>query len=246
MPDTIRRLLQSHEFLHRALQLHGPKLAAADRERMQQERDGIVLELIKYPSSEPRITLAQFNILIGSLADLCDDSEMAEILTQSCREAAERLVRQSARQKAMNTDAQEKRNGKLQRNKAVLQQMRLMDSLPDRAGVIDRNYRYVWTNKANADFYGIEPATFVDVPLSEQIGNKAFSELSKAHIDTSLNGRSLLHVTGHYARGRWFKYLISYDPVRNDDNEIEAVLIVARDVSNMPVEPQFIWPARDA
>lgn len=104
MPDNLRRLLRSHDFLHKALQLHGPKLAAADRERMQNERDGIMLQLIKYRSSEPRITLAQFNILIGSLGELCPDKEKADLLIRSCQEAAERLVRQSARTREMDND----------------------------------------------------------------------------------------------------------------------------------------------
>ena len=71
---------------------------------MQNERDGIMLQLIKYRSSEPQMTLAQFNILIGSLAELCPDKEKADLLMHSCREAAERLVRQAARARAMDNE----------------------------------------------------------------------------------------------------------------------------------------------
>jgi len=217
---------------------------------MQNERDGIMLELITYRSSEPLITLAQFGILIRSLAELCQNQDTAQALSKSCLESAERLVRQAARSKVTSMAASMAPSTSREVTAASIapdaNYQKVLDSLPDRAGVIDRNYRYVWTNKANASFYDSDPSSFVDVPLREQVGNKCFWELSKPHIDRCFGGHALNHITGHFARNRWYKYLITFDPVRNGDEAIESVLIVARDVSHLPVEPEFIWPARDA
>lgn len=246
MPNIVRRLLQMHDFLHRSLQEHGAGLAAAVRESMQKERDDLLLKLITHRSSEPQITLAQFKVLISSLAEQCANPETAAVLTQSCLEAAERLVRQSNRSRAMGEEEKGKADVERRRVQQLTEQQRLWDALPDRVGVIDRKYRYVWTNKANAAFYNTPPAAFVSQYLREQVGNKCFTELSKPHLDACLSGNALRHVTGHYARGRLMKFLISYDPVRDEDGAIEAAMIVARDISDLPVEPKFIWPARDA
>lgn len=243
MPDTVRRLLQMHDFLHRSLQEHGAELATNVRESMLKERDELLLRLLKHRSSEPQITLAQFKMLIASLAEQSDTPESAALLTQYCLEAAERLVRQSTRSRVMGEHGNDRASGT--RRPAGIDQ-RLWDTLPDRVGVIDRNYRYVWTNKANAAFYDTATSDFVSRPLLEQVGKKCFTELSKPNIDSCLGGAALRHVTGHYARGKLLKYLISYDPVLDEDGDIEAVMIVARDVSDLPVEPKFIWPARDA
>jgi len=70
MPDNLRRLLKSHDFLENALTTYGKSMTAMDAVRLQQEKDHVFLELLAHASTDPRITLAQINFFVATLASL--------------------------------------------------------------------------------------------------------------------------------------------------------------------------------
>lgn len=73
---------------------------------------------------------------------------------------------------------------------ASLQEM-LLDSVPERIGVIGLDYRYIYTNEQNARFHQIRPAGFIGRHIVEFIGEPAFSGRVKAKLDQCFSGASL-------------------------------------------------------
>ena len=233
MPDELRRMLTSYEFLDRALGEHGAALPAADADKLRSERDEVFLDLLRYSSADPRITLAQIDLLLASLTELASEPGRARMLSKACRTTAARLAsqiqRQTARGPAPGISPQE---------------AALLDSLPDRASLYDRDYRFIFTNRANAAFHGIAAADFVGRPCWSIVGARCFEELAKPSIDACIAGRPVSMVATHRAGGRLLTYAVTLDPVRNDAGNVVSTLIVARDVSGLSVDtPKVVWPA---
>jgi PAS domain-containing protein len=252
MSGVLRRLLQTHQFIDRALQMHGNQLAHQDREQLRKERDGIMLDLIKHKSSEPQVTLAQFRILLSSLVEMCEDKQLAAELGRTGLETAERLVRQSNRIRTMAAGAatpQRQSTGGSRMRKARsattttlnVSTANLLDSMQDRVAVYDRDYRYVFTNRANADFYGENAQDFIGRPSWEQVGSTVFERLGKPHIDMCFSGRSLTHITRLETPDKMVNYHITYDPLRDDRGTIVSALVIARDITHLDVPSDYVW-----
>lgn len=230
MPDELRRLLQSHDFVDRALQKHAPTLAPSVREELQQQRDGIFLKLLNHKSSDPRVTRAQLNFLLASLVDLAPKSEVADLLLDAGKAATDRLARLAETAPRSVGDLAPER-------------FAILDTLSDRAGVIGRDYRYIYTNTANAKVYNANAAEFIGKPLWSVIDRHHFKSNSKNRFDACFAGRTFTHVCTHNSPDGMITYSVSYNPVRNRHGDVIAALLVARDVTAFAPAPEFHWPA---
>jgi PAS domain S-box-containing protein len=250
MPDDLHRLLKTYDFLQSALDTHGPTMRPSDKERLRLERDALFLDLISHQSSNPRVTAAQIAMFASTLAAMAAGPGDAELLRKACTDATDRLVRQIEQQtKELKLGALARTcptPGKLGSPQPGEQTTRIFDSMADRIAVFDRDYRYIFTNKSNADFHGRDAGSFVQQPSWSVVGAKCFEELAKHNIDSCFAGRSTSHVARHDAKGRSFIYLISCDPLTDAAGRVTSALLMARDVSHLAIEPSVVWPSPDS
>lgn len=123
-------------------------------------------------------------------------------------------------------------------------QHRYLDSLSDRVAVLDAEYRYVFTNKANGDFHGVEAATFIGRPNWDVISQRDFELFNKPRFDACLAGHSDAFITWHPLRDRKVLYAVKMDPVRNANGQITELMVTSRVVSHLPIPDEMItrWP----
>jgi PAS domain-containing protein len=250
MPEEVRRLLQSHKFLELALADHGARLSPRDAENLRSERDRMFLKLVIHKSDNPRVTLAQLNFLQSALAEQPADRTQAALLRQACADVSARLAAQA--------EAEKKRSAALLKSAQIVDpafreptaigpaQFAVLDCMVDRAAILDRDYRYVFTNAANADFYGVPQQDFVSRPIATVIGTPCFEALAKPHYDTSFAGKSHSIIVAHDSRRGFIHYSISYDPIRDRSGAVTSALVVARDVTSLGIETPLVWPRATA
>jgi PAS domain-containing protein len=249
MMDELRRLLKSHDFLSRALEEHGNALNRVDADNLRRERERVFFELVNFTSSHPQVTLAQMRFLLSGLADLASDPEQADFLRLACQQTAERLANDMLQQdptrlSLLALQATERGVGATAPSISP-QEAWLLDSMADRAFVYDRDYRYVFTNKANAGFHRKAAADFVGRPSHTIVGDKCFKELTKPTLDKCFAGRSLAFAASHRVGTKMLVYAASVDPVRDARGDVVSAMIVCRDVTRYSVPADIVWPGPD-
>lgn len=233
MAEKLRRLLKSHDFLHRALSEYGKVLSTADAQNLRIERDRIFLELVHHRSEDTRVTVAQLKFLLTSMAALGPGSKEYKRLNASCLAHLDRLAAQlnvGDRQPQGTAPPPAKDvPGKSARRVPKLD-YRLLDSLTDRAGVYDRNYCFVFSNRANAEFHGRPQSDFVGLSALELLGEKRFMS-AKPHLDRCFQGHtvSFRAVQGKLAR----HYAVRYDPIRDRTGAVTFILATASDITQL-------------
>lgn len=78
-------LLKSYEFLRSARQMHAAKLSPIDARGLEDSIDRVFLDILKLESDDPRITAAQAEFLMSSMADLIPDVGKRRLLRDACR-----------------------------------------------------------------------------------------------------------------------------------------------------------------
>src|SRR5262249_43914387 len=64
----------------------------------------------------------------------------------------------------------------------------ILDSLPDRVAVITKDYRYLYSNPANALYLNSSPVELIGRHLVEFIGETRFEQSVKANLDACFTG----------------------------------------------------------
>jgi PAS domain-containing protein len=224
-------LLKSYEFLRTARQLHAAKLSPTDARGLEDSIDRVFLDILKLESDDPRITSAQAEFLMSSMADLIPDADKGRALRDTCQKHLDRLGAQIASSQASTSNEH-------------FRQRRYLDSLSDRVAVFDGEYRYVFTNKANADFHGVDAGTFVGRPNWDVISHRDFELFNKPRFDACMAGRSDAFITWHPLRDPKILYAVNMDPVRNANGQVTEFMVTSKVVSHLPIPDEMIarWP----
>jgi PAS domain-containing protein len=67
----------------------------------------------------------------------------------------------------------------------------LLDSLDERIAVVGLDYRYIYTNKRNAEFHAKSPSDFVGKHLGDMIEPDRFRDRAKPKLDTCFSGETV-------------------------------------------------------
>ena len=107
----------------------------------------------------------------------------------------------------------------------------VLDCLPDRVGVITKDYRYLFANQANAEFLGRSPLALVGCHVSEFIGDDSFHALAKPAFDKCFDGMAVDYM--HRGRLGWaeFKARCRMTPLRAANKEIIGAVVVLQNAS---------------
>jgi PAS domain-containing protein len=244
MTDTLPRLLKSYEFLDLALAEHGSRLAAHEAGHLRAELAHAFAKIVTHPSEDVRVTVAQVRFIIANLDHASADSGVIRELQRACIEhldrIAERLTALPPTAKA--AEACQLKAVAQRRRPSILteESFRQLDLLSDRAGVLDTDFRYVFTNAANARFHRKTAREFVGRPNSLVAGPKFFETVSRPLLEQCLAGKSASCISPHPGRDPSIIYSTRFDPVLDERGEVAAILIVSRDISHIPVPPEML------
>jgi PAS domain-containing protein len=229
MSNQLPRLLKSYEFLRSGRNIHGGKLPPGDAKGLDGSIDRLFLDILTHVSDDPRVTMAQVRFLLTSMADLIPDAEKHEALGAACQRHLNRLDVHFA-PRPVNPPI------------AAPLQYRYLDSMRDRVAVVDAAYRYVYTNKANADFHGSDTSSFIGRPNWQVIGQRYFELFNKPRFDACFAGQSDSYIAAHPLRDPSKLHAVNVDPVLDDTGQITSILVICRDVSGLRVPAELITP----
>lgn len=109
----------------------------------------------------------------------------------------------------------------------------VLDSLPDRVGVITRDYRYLYANHANAAFLGRTPLSMVGCHVSEFIGEESFKAMAKPAFDKCFGGATVDYLHRGRRNSEDFTTRCRMTPLRGSGKEIIGAVIVLQNVGEM-------------
>lgn len=230
MPEYLATMLKSHAFLRRVLVRHGERMSATVREQATADLDRVFLDIVRYRSSDPRITLAQTGFLLTTLAQLTDPT-IAAALHKICQRHLDQL------QGALAPSPVARAIGAVDDNSR-----RYLDSLSDRVAVFDREYRYTFVNKANADFHGEQASDFVGRPSWLVTGERFFRGGNKPRFDACLAGQSVHCISTNPHRDQSRLFSVTFDPIRGADGGVTSVIAVSHELTGKPVPKEAITP----
>lgn len=230
MPDKLRRLLGTYEFLNEALREHRRHLPSAQSNEYESSLEGAFLEILEHDSADLRVTIAQLRFLMSRLIEMSANADTAKILGALCerhldRLAAEALLKAKPASAPTNTE------------------FSYLDSLADRVAIYDADYRFKFTNNANAKFHGQDATDFVGRPSWKMTGEKFFEEISKPRFDLCLAGQSVSFITPHPTGDPSKLFAVNIDPVRLVNGAIDSFIVSCRDISNIPLPEERRLPA---
>jgi PAS domain-containing protein len=227
MPDNLIKLLKSYEFLNSALHEHGARMTEHESSSIESRKADLFLDIVRHQSREPRITVAQARFLLANFLT-CDQPDEAKALREACDRHLMRLEKQ-VREISRRTPPRDHMN------------FELFDSMSDRVTVLDRDYRYIFTNRANADFHSERQADFIGRPNWQVTSQRYFETVTKPLVDACLAGQSRFLITPHPNRPSSI-FSATFDAMRSTKGTITGVIAVSRDVSALDLPASAIVP----
>lgn len=226
MSQELKGLLNVYAFSRDALHRHVHHMPADEISRLKHLQARTFREILAYKSEHPSVTLAQIRLAMEHIGEMSADTREGATM----REASQV---QAARLEQMLLDKQRVRA------KAEFADLRAFDALSDRVAIIDRGYRYVFTNKANLDFHCETLKTFEQRPSWDMTGERFFRVANKPRFDACFTGKT---AHGYSMRPGGQVFSTSYSPIRDPDGEIRSIILVSRDATGLPIPPELITP----
>ena len=108
----------------------------------------------------------------------------------------------------------------------------VIEQSTDRVSVIDRNYRFLMTNRANSAFHQCSEDDIIGRPLIEFVGEDYFERFSKPSLDRCFDGEDVRFRRPHRDQdGHLGTIEISLEPFREKDGSITGAIARLRDVT---------------
>jgi PAS domain S-box-containing protein len=118
-----------------------------------------------------------------------------------------------------------------ERKRAEYLARQVFERSPDRIAIVGRDYRYQRVNPAFERRYGMPAERFVGKHVADFLGREGFEQTAKAYYARCFSGEEVSYA-------EWFnisfgrRYLaITYSPLRPTSEQVEAVLVISRDLT---------------
>lgn len=239
MPHELTRLLSSYRFLQQALVEHRGSMTDANIRDLTSELEDVFASLVDYSSPHKQVTLLQSTFLLSSMSDMVPDRAQAAKLLKKCLSNARRLAGPDA--PALEPPMRDAPCETAATALLAPREARLLNSLSDRASICGRDYRYMFTNRANATFHGKTPDEMVGKPAIKFVGQRRFEEVSKPTLEKCFAGQSISFPISYSSGARTMTYSISCEPVRNDDGDVVAALCICRNISSYAIISDVLY-----
>jgi len=246
MLQDLRRLLKLYEFYDQIVSDGAEKSWASEASMPMRlarlQRDRILLEIVTFSSTEPSVTSLQTKFLLSCLGNLVNgrDRAVADALREACSRHVDSLTASTkGHDRSAHTAGLKVRGKRRQAGHAWRSDdFACLNMLSDRAAVFDRDYRYVTTNLANAEFHKMSANAFVGRGHWEVMGDTFFEEVSRPKFDACLAGHSTSFFANKFARnGEIFWLRLS--PIRDAVHAVVGIVAVASDVSTLEVPSEM-------
>lgn len=236
MLDELHRLLKLHEFLNASLIEHPGDTPLSTN--IRRHRDSVLFDIATLSTTDPRVLGLQVGFLIKCLSSLSRDAALADVLREACE-----------RQLQLLTGAISPRNLRADRDKTLRESSRrvrrdighsfaCLDALTDRAAVVGRDYRYIYVNRANADYHRTTSESFIGVANWQLTGEAFFAKVNKPRLDACFAGQPMSYFSVHPGRDK--VHWIKMDPLRDGAGEVVGAVAILRDASMLPVPPELV------
>lgn len=108
----------------------------------------------------------------------------------------------------------------------------ILDSLPDRVAVVTRDYRYLYSNAANAKYLQNKPMDLVGRHIEEFIGRPRFDGRVREKLDCCFSGQIVDYIYKEKAGlDRLKSKRCRMSPVRTSSGEVLGALIILQEAS---------------
>jgi two-component system NtrC family sensor kinase len=114
----------------------------------------------------------------------------------------------------------------------------ILDSIPARVAVLDRELRYIYGNRSLLQFLGVSKAGIIGCNIVAVLGEKAFEEF-KPYVTRALGGETVSRsewITYPGSRERYVQQVVT--PYRANDHTIAGLFIFTRDLTDLKLHEQ--------
>ncbi|OLP61485.1 hypothetical protein BJF93_00690 [Xaviernesmea oryzae] len=204
--------------------------AEADVVRLDSEIQPLLNAILEVRCSDPCARSLQMVFL----ADLIRAHAQDASLVIDHADRLEQLVRRDA-----VTDSRSSGAGRSERvGEGGVEQIGIdlvLDALPDRVAIITCDYRYLYSNAANARHLGVKPLQLIGRHLVEFVGETLFADRIRGHLDKCFLGETADYVTTREFQGRMIRRRCRMIPFRHaHGSPIVGAVILLQDLSDLP------------
>jgi PAS domain S-box-containing protein len=130
-----------------------------------------------------------------------------------------------------------------ERKRAEYLTRQVFESSPDRVAIVGQDYRYRRINPVSERHWGMPAGTIVGKHIAELAGVEAFQQV-KPHLDRCFAGEDVSYAEWFSgAHGRQYLSL-SYSPLRLDSDQVDAALVIIRDLTDQMLASEALRQAR--
>ncbi|MGE0700998.1 MAG: PAS domain-containing protein [Hyphomicrobiaceae bacterium] len=187
--------LNRYRFADTAIRKHFEAMLPTDRAMLEAERAEAFSRLLETTSGEPAIAVVQLRALVHCLANSGLDRELTTRLVTMAERHLDELGHALHRRTPPPHPPLDDGNGWL--SDAGL---RALNADVNRVAIIGSDYRYLYSNPANATFHGAPPTSLVGKPLWETTSAEFFANVSKPVFDRCFAGHHAAFVSHHPGR----------------------------------------------
>jgi PAS domain S-box-containing protein len=109
---------------------------------------------------------------------------------------------------------------------------RVMEIVPDHLSIIGRDYRYRRVNPLYLRAHGLPEDRILGAHVADIVGQDAFANLVKPHLDRCFNGEEVAYDAWFTFRSASPQYMaVCYSPLWALNGTVEAVVVIARDIT---------------
>jgi hypothetical protein len=218
----LRRLLDTYRFADAAIRKHSEAMRSTDRATLGAERAEAFSSLLETASGEPAIAIIQLRALVRCLANSGPDRQLSARLAAMSERHLEELGR------AFDNAPQPTQPSCLPTvdSKGWLSdaELRALDHDVNRMAIIGSDYRYLYSNPANAAFHGGMPTSLVGKPLWETTSQEFFATVSKPVFDRCFAGHPAAFVSSHPGRDASQVFSAHLSPILDKQGKTIAAL----------------------
>ena len=121
----------------------------------------------------------------------------------------------------------------------------VFDSSPDGVCIVGRDYRYRRVNPEYGRSWGMPAEKIVGMHLADILGTELFEETIKLNLDRCFSGEEDIGYGYWFTKAPGRRYMaVSYSPLRRDSEQVEAALVISRDLTEHVVAAEKLRQAQ--
>lgn len=229
MSCKLNRLIKTYAFLTDCLNTDHYRMSPAFAKDVERRICETLRAIVSLEPSDAGEAVAQTRVVIGELSRTDSDRELADYLKSVCGDHLARFEVQVAVPAPASLSS------------LVPNDWSCFDLMTERVGVLDRQYRYLFTNKANADFHRVDAGVFLGVPNYAVVGDDYF-RIHKSRFDACLAGQRLTTYSGHPLADQERVFSNTLAPAYDTEGRVVAAIVTSREVPRASVPPGLILP----